>query len=65
MGGTEFMFQGIVIILMSSLYKQSGQSYPKRELLRSMKPSNFIFHRQMSEAAEGFGADFIALSFMC
>ena len=33
--------------------------------MRGMKPSYFIFHGQMSEAALGFGADFIALRFMC
>lgn len=38
---------------------------PQEGVVRGTKPSHFIFHGRMSEAAAGFRADFMALGFMC
>lgn len=38
---------------------------PQVGVVRGTKTLHFIFPEQMSKATAGFGADFMALSFMC
>lgn len=38
---------------------------PQVGVVRGTKNLHFVFPEQMSEAAAGFGADFMVLSFMC